>query len=77
MKIDTAKIENYAEMTAEEKLAALEAYEFEAPAPKEPEDVARLKAALSNANSEAKKWKDELRAKQTEAERAEAERKEQ
>ena len=76
MKIDTAKIENYAEMTAEEKLAALEAYEFEAPAPKEPEDVARLKAALSNANSEAKKWKDELRAKQTEAERAEAERKE-
>ena len=76
MKIDTAKIENYAEMTAEEKLAALEAYEFDAPAPKEPEDVAKLKAALSNANSEAKKWKDELRAKQTEAERAEAERKE-
>ena len=76
MKIDTAKIENYSEMTAEEKLAALEAYEFEAPAPKEPEDVAKLKAALSNANSEAKKWKDELRAKQTEAERAEAERKE-
>lgn len=76
MKIDTAKIENYSEMTAEEKLAALEAYEFETPAPKEPEDVARLKAALSNANSEAKKWKDELRAKQTEAERAEAERKE-
>jgi hypothetical protein len=53
MKIDTAKIENYAEMTAEEKLAALEAYEFETPAPKEPEDVTKLKAALSKANSDA------------------------
>ena len=76
MKIDTAKIENYAEMTAEEKLAALEAYEFEAPAPKEPEDVTKLKAALSKANSEAAEWKRALREKQTEAERAEAERKE-
>lgn len=76
MKIDTAKIENYAEMTAEEKLAALEAYEFEAPAPKEPEDVTKLKAALSKANSDAAEWKRQFREKQTEAERAEAERKE-
>ena len=72
MKIDTAKIENYAEMTAEEKLAALEAYEFETPAPKEPEDVTKLKAA----NSDAAEWKRQFREKQTEAERAEAERKE-
>ena len=28
MKIDTAKIENYAEMTAEEKLAALEMIQY-------------------------------------------------
>ena len=74
MKIDTAKIENYSEMTAEEKLATLEAYEFEAPTPKEPEDVTKLKAALSKANSDAAEWKRQFREKQTEAERAEAER---
>lgn len=76
-KIDTAKIENYAEMTAEEKLAALEAYEFEeTPAPKDNDEVTRLKAALSKANSDAADWKRQFREKQTEAERAEAERKE-
>ena len=76
MKIDTAKIENYAEMTAEEKLAALEAYEFEAPAPKETDEVTKLKTALSKANSDAAEWKRQFREKQSEAERAEAERKE-
>ena len=75
-KIDTAKIEGYAEMTAEEKLAALEGYEFEEPAPKEGEEVTKLKAALSKANSDAAEWKRQFREKQTEAERAEAERKE-
>ena len=76
-KIDTAKIENYAKMTAEEKLAALEAYEFEeTPAPKDNDEVTRLKAALSKANSDAADWKRQFREKQTEAERAEAERKE-
>ena len=75
-KIDTAKIEGYAEMTAEEKLAALEGYEFEEPTPKEGDEVTKLKAALSKANSEAAEWKRALREKQTEAERAEAERKE-
>lgn len=76
-KIDTAKIENYAEMTAEEKLAALEAYEFEeTPAPKDNDEVTRLKAALSKANSDAADWKRQFREKQTEAERVEAERKE-
>jgi len=76
MKIDTAKIENYAEMTAEEKLAALEAYEFETPKTDESEEVKKLKTALSNANSQAADWKRQFREKQTEAERAEAERKE-
>ena len=47
MKIDTAKIENYAEMSAEDKIKALEEYEFEAPAPKELEEVTKLKTALS------------------------------
>ena len=76
MKIDTNAIENYAQMTAEEKLAALEAYEFEAPAPKDTEEVTKLKTALSKANSDAAEWKRQFREKQTEAERAEAERKE-
>lgn len=74
-KIDTAKIENYAEMTAEEKLAALEAYEFETPMPKDnSEEVTKLKTALSKANSDAAEWKRQFREKQSEAERAEAER---
>ena len=74
MKIDTTAISGYAEMSAEEKLAALEAYEFEAPAPKETDEVTKLKSALSKANSEAADWKRQLREKQTEQERAEAER---
>ena len=77
MRIDTTKIENYAEMSAEDKLKALEAYEFEAPAPKDnAEEVHKLKTALSKANSDAAEWKRQFREKQTEAERAEAERKE-
>lgn len=76
-KIDVSAIPGYSEMSAEDKLKALEEFEFPAPAaPSETDEVRKLKTALSNANSEAKKWKDELRAKQTEAERAEAERKE-
>lgn len=75
-KIDVSKIEGYSEMSAEDKLKALEAYEFEAPASKESEETTRLKAALSKANSESAEWKRQLREKQTEAERAEAERKE-
>lgn len=75
-KIDTAKIENYAEMSVEDKLKALEEYEFETPTPKESEEVTKLKTALSKANSDAADWKRQFREKQTEAERAEAERKE-
>ena len=76
MKIDTTAISGYAEMSAEEKLAALEAYEFEAPKADESEEVKKLRTALSNANSQAADWKRQFREKQTEAERAEAERKE-
>lgn len=76
MKIDTAKIENYAEMSAEDKIKALEEYEFVTPTPKESEEVTKLKTALSKANSDAAEWKRQFREKQTEAERAEAERKE-
>ena len=76
MKIDTTAISGYAEMSAEEKLAALEAFEFETPAPKDTNEVTKLKTALSKANSDAAEWKRQFREKQTEAERAEAERKE-
>ena len=73
-KIDTTKIEGYAEMSAEDKLKALEAFEFDAPAPKESDEATKLKTALSKANSEAAEYKRLLREKQTEEERKEAER---
>ena len=76
MRIDTTKIENYEQMSAEDKLKALEAFEFEVPAPKESEEVTKLKTALSKANSDAAEWKRQFREKQTEQERTEAERKE-
>lgn len=74
MAIDTSKIENYENMTAEEKVAALEAYEVPAAQPVESNDLAKLKTALSKANGEAAEYKRLLRERQTEAERAEAER---
>ena len=72
-KIDVTKINGYADMSAEEKLKALEEYEFDAPKDNI-EEIAKLKNALSNASSDAAKWKAALREKQTEQERAEAER---
>ena len=75
MRIDTTKIEGYAEMSAEEKLKALEEFEIETPAPQDnSEEVTKLKTALSKANSDAAEWKRQFREKQTEQERAEAER---
>lgn len=73
-KIDVASIEGYESMTAEEKIAALEAYEIEVPAPKESDEVVKLKNALSNANSQAAEWKRQYRSTLDEKERAEAER---
>lgn len=70
MKIDTSKITGYAEMSAEDKLSALEAFEFE----DNSDEVNKLKSALSKANSDAADWKRQFREKQTEQERAEAER---
>ena len=73
MRIDTTKITGYAEMSAEDKLKALEEYEFDEPK-SSTDEADRLKAALSKANSEAADWKRQFREKQTEAERQEAER---
>lgn len=73
MKIDTSKIEGYAEMSAEEKLKALEEFEVETPK-EDSKEVANLKEALSKANSQAAEWKRQFREKQSETERAEAER---
>lgn len=70
--MDTRKIEGYAEMTAEQKLAALEAYE-PTTAPAESPEVEKLKRTISKINSEAADYKKQLRERQTEAERAEAE----
>lgn len=53
MKIDTTTITGYAEMTAEQKLAALEAFEYE----DNSAELERMKNAVSKANSEAADWK--------------------
>lgn len=75
MKIDVTKIDGYENMSAEDKLKALEGYEFDVPTPKDnSEEVKNLKESLSKANSQAAEWKRQFREKQTEAERAEAER---
>ena len=66
MKIDTSKIEGYAEMSAEEKLAALEAYEMDTSAYVR-KDVADKYA------SEAAKYKKELREKLSAEEQAKVE----
>lgn len=77
MKIDVTTITGYEEMSAEDKIKALEEYEMEIPAPKDGEDVTKLKTALSKANAEAADWKRQYREKLTEQERADAERAEQ
>ena len=53
MKIDTTTIEGYESMTAEEKLAALESFEYDDHA----EENARLKAANTKASKDAAEWK--------------------
>lgn len=63
-KIDTSKIEGYETMTAEEKLAALEAFELP--------DVDKMKSALDKATSEAAGFKKQLRERMTEEEAAKA-----
>ena len=53
MKIDTGSIEGYSEMTAEQKIAALETFEYE----DNSSELEKLKNAVSKANSEAAEWK--------------------
>lgn len=71
-KIDTSRINGYDAMSTEEKLAALEAFEMEDNSASELE---RYKNAVTKANAEAADYKKQLRAKQTEQEQAEADRK--
>ncbi len=52
-KIDTSKIAGYAEMSVEDKLKALEAFEYE----DHTTELEKQKAAISKANSEAAEWK--------------------
>jgi hypothetical protein len=52
-KIDISRIEGYESMTTEQKLAALEAFEYEDNA----SELERLKNTVSKANSEAAEWK--------------------
>lgn len=52
-KIDTTKIAGYSDMSAEEKLAALEAFEYEDSVP----DLQRYKDAVTRANREAAEMK--------------------
>ena len=76
-KIDISKIQNYENMTAEEKVKALEAYEFEvdnSEVERLKAEVERLKTAVSKANSEAAEWKKKHNALLSEEERKEAER---
>ena len=65
-KIDTSAIEGYENMSAEEKLAALEAMDLP--------DVDKIKSALDKATSEAAGYKKQLRERMTEDEAKEAER---
>ena len=75
MKVDVSKINGFEEMSAEDKIKALMDFDVEAPAPKDNSDeITKLKAALSRANSESAEWKRQFREKQSETERAEAER---
>lgn len=72
-KIDTSAIQGYAEMTPEQKIAALEAIDM----PDAPDmtkfvaksDYDKLKTASDNNASEAKSWKDKYNSTLSEAER--------
>lgn len=59
MKIDVTKIKGYAEMSAEDKIKALEAFEYE----DRSDEVSRLMKAKDDANAEAAKYKKELKEK--------------
>lgn len=77
MKVDVSKIDGYESMSVEDKIKALEGYEFEDPKQNDDGEVKKLKEALSKSNSEAASWKRQLHEKMSEEEKKEAERKEQ
>lgn len=62
-KIDTTKIEGYDKMTPEEKLKALEAFEYEDNSESLKAEVEKYKNASSKANSEAAEYKRQLKEK--------------
>lgn len=74
MKIDVTKIAGYEEMTAEEKLAALESFEVEVP--KDDAEAKKLKEALNKASAEAADYKRKFKERQSEEERVKAEQEE-
>lgn len=59
-KIDVTGIDGYADMSAEEKLAALESYEYDDHSA-EIADLGKWKEAVSKANSEAAEYKKQLK----------------
>ena len=67
-KIDVSKIAGYDSMTAEQKLTALEAYEYE----DNSAEISRLNGVVSKANSEAAEWKRRHNALLTEDEQRKA-----
>lgn len=70
-KIDVTKIEGYDTMSAEEKVTALEGYEFEIP---QPDYTGYVKQEIADKYaSEASSWKKKFRDTQSETERREAE----
>lgn len=77
-KIDANKIEGFSELTPEEQVKRLLEYEFEASTvPNSAEaEIEKYKNLLSKANSEAADYKRQLRDRQSEQERADAERQE-
>lgn len=60
-KIDTSRIEGYEKLTPEQKLAALEGFEYDDGAT----EIERYKNAVAKANSEAADYKKQLREKMT------------
>ena len=67
----TSKIEGYENLTAEEKLAKLEALEIEEP---NADEIARYKKAIDKTSSEVAEWKRKYNEKLTEEERLKEER---
>lgn len=70
MKIDTTAIEGYDKMSAEEKLAALEGYEYDDGA----DEIQRLKNANDKSSKDAAEWKRKYNAHLSEEEKKEQER---